>query len=620
MKFSHKIVTISSFLLLVTASFLSISQLIVVKSEASKLINYSLTEMSQSLSDAVSLEMMNKKSLAKSTTDILKLDSKNNQYVHNVINSEQLKNSFISIGFGYEHDGSIIENNDTWAPDAGFDARTRPWYQMAKEKKTLVVTNPYIDTFTGSMIVSISTPVYKDRNLIGVVFYDLSLDKLSGIVNNINLFDAGSMFIFAEDGTTIANPNSEYNGKKISSYLPKATIGKREQTFKLNDSEFLLQLTHLPTENWYVGALIDQKIAFGVIGKLTINSIILTAISCILSIIILTLLIQVLMRPLKEVITGVASNHSDLTRRLNTNTDAEFSELAQGFNASIESLQQLIQESKVISEHMSKGVDKTVQGTIDSSNAINTQLQELDLLATAMNQMAITASEVANNTQGASEAAQEADDATEQCYGIVSDTTTSIHIVSEHIENAVKSVKQLELAATDIESVLQVINEIANQTNLLALNAAIEAARAGESGRGFAVVADEVRSLAVRTQQSTTEIQTMIEQLQLGTNTVAQAMEQSQSNTKDAVEKAQLADETLQKIHSAIKHISTMNVQIASAAEEQSLVAEEMSTNTLKIKELSISVSDLAQESNATMQEQADSIHQQDSVLGKFTV
>lgn len=172
----------------------------------------------------------------------------------------------------------------------------------------------------------------------------------------------------------------------------------------------------------------------------------------------------------------------------------------------------------------------------------------------------------------------------------MSDTTRSIDALSARIEQAVKEVKGLEVATGNIETILKVINDIADQTNLLALNAAIEAARAGESGRGFAVVADEVRTLAQRTQQSTTEIRNMIEQLQSGASAVSVAMNESKYTADDAVQKAQLANESLQRIRSAIQRISDMNMQIASAAEEQSLVAEEINTNTVKIKDLSTQV------------------------------
>ncbi len=337
----------------------------------------------------------------------------------------------------------------------------------------------------------------------------------------------------------------------------------------------------------------------------------------------MTLLIKVLMRPLgvlNEAIQDVASGQGDLTKRLDTNTDQEFAQLASGFNTFTETLQKQITQSKAIGEEIMRGTELTVQGAHESAEAMRTQLQELEQLATAMHEMAVTSTEVANNAQGAAAAAKEADEATQDGSSVVSETTLSIDNLSARIDQAVEEVKGLESATANIETILKVINDIADQTNLLALNAAIEAARAGESGRGFAVVADEVRTLAQRTQQSTTEIRSMIEQLQAGASSVSSAMNESKTTAVDAVNKAKTANSALNRIRDAIQVISDMNIQIASAAEEQSLVAEEINTNTVKIKDLSTQVAQSAEEANIAMQVQTENVREQDALLNKFIV
>ncbi|WP_332405166.1 methyl-accepting chemotaxis protein [Vibrio metschnikovii] len=623
MKFSQKIVAASSALLLVIVVLLSVQQLTTVRSEVQALVHSSLKEMVAGVKNTITLDMGSKKGMAKTITETLELDPLNRQYVTNVLEKPTLKGSFLSIGLGYESDGSMVENDDGWEPGSDYDPRRRPWYIGAKAQNSLVVTAPYADASTNNIIISIGTPVRHAGRFIGAMFYDLELTQLAEMVNRINLFDAGYLFIVTADGSTIAHPETRYNGQKLTAYLPDVQLKEGLKQVDINGQSHLVYFSHVPSENWYVGAVIDESLAFVALTKLRNSSIIYTLIGVIVSIIGLTLLINVLMRPLSvlnQAIKDVASGQGDLTKRLDTNTDQEFAELAHGFNTFTETLQTQIKQSKAIGEEIMRGAELTIMSVEGSSSAMRSQLQELEQLATAMHEMSVTATEVANNAQGAASAAKEADEATIEGSQVVSVTTQSIDKLSAHIEMAVKEVQGLESATANIETILKVINDIADQTNLLALNAAIEAARAGESGRGFAVVADEVRTLAQRTQQSTTEIRGMIEQLQIGSSSVSKAMKESKDTAIDVVAKAQLADGALQRIRHAIQQISDMNLQIASAAEQQSLVAEEINSNTVKIKDLSTQVSDSAEEANIAMQVQAENVREQDAILGKFIV
>ncbi|MGF1695851.1 methyl-accepting chemotaxis protein [Vibrio kyushuensis] len=623
MKFSQKIVAASSALLLVTVSLLSIQQLSTVKSEVESLVYSSLNEMVVGVKNTVSSEMESKKALAQAATEVIEINPQDHDYIKAVLEKPKLKSSFLAVGLGYNENGFVLENDDSWDVGPDYDPRVRPWFIDAKSKGRLVVTAPYIDVSTKNVIISIGTPVRDSGQFTAGMFYDMELTGLADLVNSINLLDAGYLFIVTADGTTIAHPETKNNGEKLSTYMPEAQIKEGIQNVEINGSPFLIQFMQVPSENWYVGAIVDESIAFAAIDKLRNNSIIYTLIGVILSVIGLTLLIRALLRPLgtlNAAIQDVASGQGDLTKRIDTNTDAEFAELAKGFNQFTETLQNQIIQSKSIGSEIMSGTEMIVHGAHESADAMRSQLQELEQLATAMNEMAVTATEVANNAQGAAGAAQQADDATEVGSKVVSETTISIDNLSARIDQAVEEVKGLESATANIETILKVINDIADQTNLLALNAAIEAARAGESGRGFAVVADEVRTLAQRTQESTTEIRSMIEQLQAGASSVSAAMNESKTTAVDAVDKAQAANASLESIRSAIQQISDMNLQIASAAEEQSLVAEEINNNTVKIKDLSTQVADSAENTNTAMQTQKENIHQQDALLNKFIV
>ncbi|EGQ9919142.1 TPA: methyl-accepting chemotaxis protein [Vibrio parahaemolyticus] len=623
MKFRHKVVTASSILLLITVSLLSTQQVMTIRSQTQEHINSSVKEILTSVSNTVQSEMNAKKDLARSITEIIELSPNDRTYVKDILEKPTPKSSFLAIGFGYESNGFVIENDDGWDAGPDYDPRQRPWFIAAKNKGDLVVTDPYVDASSKNVIISVGTPVKQNGRFLAGMFYDLELTTLSDLVNQVNLFDAGYLFLVTDDGTTIAHPQSKYNGEKLNSYLPQVDLNKATQHIEVDDNPYMVSLTHIPSENWYVGAIIDETAAYSVVGELRNSAIIYSIIAVLASVIALTLLIRTLMRPLDTLNTAikdVASGKGDLTQRLETDTDQEFSELAKNFNTFMENLQQQIIESKSISDQILTGTQITAEGARDSAGAIQTQLQELEQLATAMHEMSVTATEVANNAQGAASAAKEADQATIEGSSVVSESTQTINMLSDSIDLAVEEVQVLESATANIETILKVINDIADQTNLLALNAAIEAARAGESGRGFAVVADEVRTLAQRTQESTTEIRSMIEQLQSGASSVASAMHQSKGSAVEAVEKADLANDALQRIRDAIQRISDMNLQIASAAEEQSLVAEEINNNTVNIKDLSTQVADSANRTNEAMQSQHDNVRKQDEILNRFTV
>ncbi|WP_413044471.1 methyl-accepting chemotaxis protein [Pseudomonas sp. YJ42] len=248
------------------------------------------------------------------------------------------------------------------------------------------------------------------------------------------------------------------------------------------------------------------------------------------------------------------------------------------------------------------------------------QFREVDQVATASQEMSATAQDVARNAAQAAEAARDADQATLEGLSVIDHTTHSIGSLADELNHAMSQVESLAASSDQIGSVLEVIRAIAEQTNLLALNAAIEAARAGEAGRGFAVVADEVRSLAQRTQKSIEEIRQVIERLQNGTRDVVTAMQSSRSQAQGSVDQVSHAVAALRKIGDAVAVISDMNLQIASAAEEQSAVAEEINRNVAGIRDVTESLSGQADESARVSQALNQLANHQQSLMGYFRV
>jgi len=294
-----------------------------------------------------------------------------------------------------------------------------------------------------------------------------------------------------------------------------------------------------------------------------------------------------LVQDVKTMSAGIAEGRGDLTQRLDPTANDEFGELASSFNAYVESLQHIIQEATRSSTQMSAAAEELSVITNQSQRGGLQQQSEIDQVATAMNEMSATVQEVARNAAVAAEAARKANGDATSGKQVVQETVNAINEVAAEVEAATAVIHKLNADSNQIGTVLDVIRGIAEQTNLLALNAAIEAARAGEQGRGFAVVADEVRTLATRTQDSTREIQKMIEGLQVGTRNAVQVMEHGRSKAQASVHQAASAGESLNSITGVVGTISDMNAQIASAAEQQGAVAEEINRNIVNISQIS---------------------------------
>ena len=299
---------------------------------------------------------------------------------------------------------------------------------------------------------------------------------------------------------------------------------------------------------------------------------------------------KLVIKPLCYTVTmfqDLAKGEGDLTKRLPENAIGELGELASCTNIFVEKLQNEITLVGQTVEHLAATSAQLKDTTESTYEVMGKQQAETDQVATAIDEMSATINEVARNAVNAADSANQADQQAHDGSRVVHETITVISNLAAEIERAATVINQLESHTTTISQVSSVISDIAEQTNLLALNAAIEAARAGEQGRGFAVVADEVRALAKRTQDSTTEIQSTIEQLQTSAKQAVDVMQSSQQKANVSVEQAQTAGNALEIITTEVSNINNMNTQIASAAEEQGAVSEEINRSVVNIRQVS---------------------------------
>lgn len=310
-----------------------------------------------------------------------------------------------------------------------------------------------------------------------------------------------------------------------------------------------------------------------------------------------TRLSKAITKPLSEaVLVADKLAEGDLTARLKVTTGDETGQLLQAMNKMTDHLLEMINAIASATDQLTAAGNNVTSISGQTTANVQRQKDNLQHTAVAMEQMTSTVGEVAESAQLAAGSATEADQEARQGREMVEQVNGAIEALAGDIEDAREAIMQLNNEAANVGNILDVITDVADQTNLLALNAAIEAARAGEHGRGFAVVADEVRTLASRTQESTVMIQQLIESLQSEAGRSAEAMQQGTEKTRQTVELAQNAAASLSTISSAVGRINDMNLQIASAAEQQSTTANEINRSVNEIHQLSESTYDDSRE------------------------
>ena len=523
------------------------------------------------------------------------------------------------------------------------------WYTCPRDTRRACVLAPYFDDVNGQQVLmtSIAFPLELDGKVIGVMGVDISLESLQQIAQKASseLYDgqahvsiispAGLLAGHSRDASQLgkplagAFPNQE---QEIIGLLAGGKAQFLEQEGKLQVIEPLLPIPE--AKSWGVLLEVPTATLLGPALQLekelderrtsdTTFSVVLALIAILLGIALMWLTALGVTRPILGVasmLKNIASGEGDLTRRLDYAKQDELGELAGWFNRFLDKLQPIIADVKLSVQDARSTADQSAAIATQTSAGMQQQFREVDQVATASQEMSANAHDVANNAAQAADAARSADAAAREGLTVIDRTTLSIEQLASELSSAMHEVETLASSSEQIGSVLEVIRAIAEQTNLLALNAAIEAARAGEAGRGFAVVADEVRNLAKRTQDSVEEIRQVIENLQSGTRDVVGSMHSSHKQAQSSVELVEQAVTSLRRISDAVTVINDMNLQIASAAEEQSAVAEEVNRNVASIRDVTEALSGQADESARISQSLNSLANHQQGLMDQFRV
>ena len=590
LSFSQKITVASAIIITIGLVILSVVNYGIVKKNTQSNLQSNLEEASHTASINIANWLNGKLLAIQSVADMT--DNISNDMDRSLLSIVRKSNEFIYVYVASEQALMVMDDPKEVLP-ADYDPRTRPWYIAAKKLGAGSFTEPYRDATTGDMVISGLAPIKKSGQFTGVAAGDISLDYISEMLGLVNFSGTGQVFLVSKSGDILVHNDSNMQGKNLADIYPnhnsnlQANLTEQSRAGK----DYLVgyyAIKNVPSLDWYLAVEVDEDKAFASMDDIRNGSLILTPVSVIITIILLTLLLNRLTKPLRELkvaMQDIAEGDADLTQRLEVNSQDELGELAKHFNRFVDNIHVMMQDFKVQSDDMNVIAQQMNDISEQSKHEMGQQRQETEQVATAVAEMSAAAAEIALNAQGAAEAARDADDEGLVINQVVEEAISSIQGLADNLSSAEKDIADLEVEVAGISTVLDVIRGIADQTNLLALNAAIEAARAGEQGRGFAVVADEVRSLAGKTQESTKEINAKIESLQNGAHRAVESMKKSRTTSDISVQKAGEAGTSLGKISQSVSRISDMNLQIATASEEQTNVTEEIARNVTNISD-----------------------------------
>lgn len=431
-----------------------------------------------------------------------------------------------------------------------------------------------------------------------VDFFVIDLSEMSSIVADYAI--SGSYIeLISQNGTVIY---SNKQGDNLMPFNKRVSLG--EKSWQLNgyiDLDLIEKNTS--SLNWLITM------------ALIICAVVIIGIS--------VALLHIAFKPLqnlKSVVADLSKGSGDLTQRLDVVSQDEIGQISHSINLFIEKLQKMFVEVSQSSHSIDTAVSQINSQTESNLQTLNNHNIETEQAITAINEMSATAESIAQNASDAAKLTEHTSANAEESKEIVSQAVNSVSALVDEVSSMSQSIGTMSADTKQISTVLQVIGEIAEQTNLLALNAAIEAARAGEQGRGFAVVADEVRALAARTQDSTSQINEMLSKLRNATDNVVSAMESTRNSCENTAENTNKVMDSLNQVTDSVIEINELNALMATSADQQSQVTEEVNRNMVAIQQIVHQLNDNASQANTVNQALDSTSSGLNKVVGRFKV
>jgi methyl-accepting chemotaxis protein len=551
---------------------------------------------------------------------------------------EEGRNKFST--FWHRDSSGKLAVNTFWNSDAAPNYYDQTWYKggMQTPRGQCAWAAAYKDDASAEPRTNCAMAIQKNGAAYGVSTIDVTLGFFNDLVARKEKDLGAEMLIVEADGKIISN-SSRINGpivlknvSELAASLPfasqvKAGLQNRDQAqrveFDNNGEAATFFMRPIEGTPWFLATALPTKLITAQRDDV-MNTLVLLQIPMVILLVLLQIyaIRQLInrMKILKSNIDALSAGDADLTKRITIRAEDELGAIGHSVNAFIIYLQNMIGEVTQATGAMASSLDNLQRTSAHTSQILVRHASETDQTVTAITEMSSTADSVAQNAAETAAFTQRANEHADRSRVVVGEASSSVVALIDEVSSATHKVESMQQDAQRITEILGVIGAIAGQTNLLALNAAIEAARAGEQGRGFAVVADEVRALAARTQASTSEINEMLKRLTLGVSSSVAAMENTQASCQSAADATARVNSGLDEMAGSVSHINSLSTQIATAAEQQSAVTEEINRSMVQIRHMVDELVKSGHASELNTQQLLEANSRVSAIMGRFKV